>query len=416
MKINQFISAILLGAIMFGSAQAQIVATPKKVVGYLPTWIGSFPTYLTDNNIDLSVLTHIDIAFVNPDETGAIAVPEGLSTIIATAHGKNVKVLLSIGGAGAPTAEYKAIFSNPTVMATFVDNLSNAVTENNLDGIDVDIEGDLLDGKTITAAQYQTFVTNLGSALRAKNKLMTAALASWFVRYVTNTAAQQFDFIGLMSYDATGSWTGPGAHSPYSLMVSDFSTWKAKVTSPDKLVLGVPFYGYGWGENAGSYSYAQIMDAFPGAELVDQQSSGANLISYNGIPTMKKKADYAKANAGGIMIWELSQDVNGANSLLKVIGDVFGRNGAAAVLKKSNSNGSLVIQQNLGNSLTYTLPKTFNNTSLITITNALGVVEMSQISGAPAGTLNTQNLGAGLHFFKATSGNQLNVQSFVISH
>jgi hypothetical protein len=42
---------------------------------------------------------------------------------------------------------------------------------------------------------------------------------------------------------------------------------------------------------------------------------------YNGIPTIKRKTQWAMANAGGIMNWELSQDTTGSTSLVSAIYD-----------------------------------------------------------------------------------------------
>jgi hypothetical protein len=44
---------------------------------------------------------------------------------------------------------------------------------------------------------------------------------------------------------------------------------------------------------------------------------------YNGIATIKQKTSLALQQAGGIMIWELSQDTRDATSLLKAINDVI---------------------------------------------------------------------------------------------
>ena len=40
---------------------------------------------------------------------------------------------------------------------------------------------------------------------------------------------------------------------------------------------------------------------------------------YNGLPTIRRKTQWAMANAGGMMNWELSQDATGANSLVSAI-------------------------------------------------------------------------------------------------
>ena len=42
-------------------------------------------------------------------------------------------------------------------------------------------------------------------------------------------------------------------------------------------------------------------------------------IHYNGIKTIRDKTEFAKKNAAGIMIWQISQDTVGKLSLLRAI-------------------------------------------------------------------------------------------------
>ena len=44
-------------------------------------------------------------------------------------------------------------------------------------------------------------------------------------------------------------------------------------------------------------------------------------VNYNGPATIRRKTELALQVAGGVMIWELSQDASGAASLLRVIGE-----------------------------------------------------------------------------------------------
>ncbi len=325
-------------------------APSDYVVGYFPTY-NNFPNAI--NNMDLSVLTHINVAFLNPDANGNIAMPNGLATVVAAAHAKNVKVNLSICGGSGNANTYHTLLSNATLTGTFINNLVQACIHNNLDGVDVDIEGNVLDGTAVTPVQYENFVTKLGVALHAQNKMMTAALASWFANNVSNTAAQQFDFIGLMSYDAYGGWTGPGQHSSYQMAVNDFNNFhNNKGVAANKLLIGLPFYGYGWGVNQRAWSYADVVNAYPGAENLDQIGSGADVIYYNGIPTIQQKCTFAKQNAGGVMIWELTQDVTGSKSLLNAVGGVMGKKNANIVPDNLAKNKSVMVSSTDASALT----------------------------------------------------------------
>lgn len=294
------------------------------VVGYLPTY-NNYPNNIY--NVDLDIVTHIDIAFSNPDWNGNIGVPGGTGTVVSVAHASDVKVLLSICGAACDGNTYGNILGNGANTDNFVANLVQLCIDNNLDGIDVDIEGNVLNGNDVNATEYESFILKLRDSLHAQGKMITAALGGWFMGQVTNTAAQAFDFIGMMSYDAHGTWTGPGQHSSYDLAVNDFNNWRAKGVEASKLVVGVPFYGYGWGAATRSWTFNDIVNNFPGSENLDYVNSGGNEIYYNGIPTIKQKTNFGMNEAGGVMIWELTQDAGGSNSLLQAIGEEIGISG-----------------------------------------------------------------------------------------
>jgi chitinase len=86
-----------------------------------------------------------------------------------------------------------------------------------------------------------------------------------------------------------------------------------------KTVLGVPFYGYGFGKafRKSPYSYKEIVAAYPDAAKSDQVG---DTIWYNGVPTIEAKTNYAiDRKLAGIMIWSLDNDVKDEKSLLDAI-------------------------------------------------------------------------------------------------
>ncbi|HXA01594.1 MAG TPA: glycosyl hydrolase family 18 protein [Cytophagaceae bacterium] len=385
------VKAIALSVMLFISPT---MMQAQKVVGYLASW-NNFPNIIY--NIDLTKLTNINIAFANPDYSGVLGGidPGSIATVVNAAHAKNVKVAMSIGGANASGAVYNALLNNTNSMNNFVNNLVQYAVNNNLDGIDVDIEGNILDGNSVNSTQYQNFIASLGSALHARNKIMTAALGTWFANQVTNYAAAQFDWISVMSYDAYGTWTGPGPHSPYSLAVNDFNYWHSTKGVPaSKLMVGMPFYGYSWGSyGTNSLTFSTIVNTYPGAENSDQIGSSPNMISYNGIPTIKQKTTFAIQNAGGVMIWELSQDATGSKSLLLAIDQVI------------HSSSNIVGVTNLGGA--YFLQNRYSGLSMDVqawSTADGGNIEQWSYSGGTNQQFNFSHLGNGVYEITAVNG------------
>jgi len=292
-----------------------------KIVGYYS--LTSAMNWKETRDVPLKRLTHINLWFLNPDSLGNFDNDlSSLELFIKAAHKKKVKVLLSIGG-GSKQAQYHTLLKDDQ-RNQLIEKLVALTLTHNVDGIDVDLEGSDID------THYENFVVELSEALHAHNKLITAAIAVYYKDQLSDKAMAAYDFVNVMSYDRTGPWRPekPGPHSLYSHAVEDLDYFGSERKIPaEKMTLGVPFYGYGYGpeltSKAISMSYKQIVATFPGAENADEwKMPDGKILYYNGIPTMKKKTLLAMEKASGIMIWQIRGDASGGKSLLKVINKV----------------------------------------------------------------------------------------------
>lgn len=268
-------------------------------------------------------LTHINLWFLNPDSLGNYRKDlTGLTSFVEEAHQKNVHVLFSIGG-GGHYPHYSHLLTDE-YRSQLIDNLVSEVLKYNIDGVDVDLEGSAID------ENYEPFVIELGRELQKHNKLMTSAIAVYYKDQLADTALKQYDFMNIMVYDRTGPWRPdrPGPHSTYQNAVDDLEYFRSERNIPkEKIVLGVPFYGYAFSTNTDSpprsMNYDEITTTYPGSEWVDEwKMPGDYTIYYNGIPTIIRKTVLAKKEASGIMIWQLLGDAKEEKSLLKMINDV----------------------------------------------------------------------------------------------
>ena len=311
-----FFCLLLIGGFSRNDAKANPLTDTLKegfrVVGYLPRGMDHSGTGMPD----LGKITHLNIAFMTPDSAGVFAADEEVRMLTALAHAKGVAVLLSIGGGDPPRYLKKLV--GKRYQAAFVQALAALTDQYGCEGIDVDLEGDFIDGN------YESFVKNLAVALRAKKKLMTAAIATTYASRYTNTSLAQFDFVNIMSYDKTGPWdkSDPGPHAPLSMATDDLVYWtRTRGLAPARITLGLPFYGYGFGTNAPeSLSYGDIVRQYPAAREKDQLTvAGGGIVYYNGAATIKAKTSLALKKTGGVMIWQLLQDGPGPYSLLTAI-------------------------------------------------------------------------------------------------
>lgn len=288
--------------------------TDFKVVGYLA--VRGFERI---DDIELDKLTHLNLAFANPDKQGKLIFSRNadVKPVVHKGHQAGVKVFVSLAGGGTPdTAVWNSVLK-PENLHDFVGNILDYVEENQLDGVDVDIEWNLL---PYIGDGYTPFVLALRDALHARGKGITTALgATGLHESVSQESLEAYDFINVMVYDKTGTWRPDdiGQHSPYSYAEEAIEYWtRQRSISADKIVLGVPFYGFDFTPPARYASYSEIIRS----DVENAYQDSLDLLYYNGIPTIMRKAELAREKLGGIMIWELTHDsLNSDLSLLRVI-------------------------------------------------------------------------------------------------
>ena len=215
----------------------ELFSNQARVVGYYST--GSFSL---NDKIQYCKLTHLNIAFANPQIDGTMVLPGNsgdlLKNVMDTARSQNsnIKIYIAIGG-GYITDEmwntYKNFLANPQDRPILIDKIVSYVLDNGFDGVDVDLEW-----KYVTTG-YSDFVIELRDALKEQSKGISAAYPSE-TRYslVTEEALNALDFINLMVYDYTGPWNpSPGQHSSYNHAKRGIHFWKNKVgINPSKPV------------------------------------------------------------------------------------------------------------------------------------------------------------------------------------
>lgn len=311
--MNKRILAIVLSVLMIihiAPIRADSISV-TRIVGYLPDW-----SYSAYKNIDFEDLTHLNIAFCNPDQNGDLScsIPDTeLNNIVCKAHENNVKVMAALGGAGGCDG-YLSLINNSDRMNDFSKKIMDYCEKYEFDGIDLDLE--LGSGHEIWN-YYGEWVNSLRNLCDEKGLELSTASARWLGTKVSAETFSKFDFINVMAYDNDLSKTSH-ADMSYALELLDYFN-KQKNISMDKLVIGVPFYGRGYTDD-GSLDWNSYM---PFSRIIasDPQNFNAdnyNGIAYNGAPAITAKCALSR-EYGGIMIWELSQDAAGEYSLLKLI-------------------------------------------------------------------------------------------------
>lgn len=313
--------------------QSTHTRTPFKVIGYLRVADLENAHF---SFLDSPYVTQVNIAFINPNEKGIIGAVPGLSSFVKRAHKSGVLVFASIGG-GHRHAYFDTLLNSKNRHQIY-QQLTALISNYQLDGIDVDIENEDI------TENYAPFVIGLGKVVHRLDKQLSAALSYATRNKISDKVLNTYDFINLMAYDKTGPWRpdSPGQHAPYDMCVTQLDYWQNDRSVPlDKEVLGLPFYGYGFGKDtAFGLSYKQILERYlmpdNGAGVSTQIGTGADSVNhitlssgidiyYNGPKLIIKKVRLAQKRAAGIMIWHLMQDAEGDYSLLKAIHSAISR-------------------------------------------------------------------------------------------
>lgn len=300
--------------------------TDTKVIGYLPQY-KSLP------DIPWNKLTHLHLCFAKVGRDGSLddaGIRSRFAGLSDKARPYGVRLVLSLGGGGG-TDEQEAITAamlDETARARMVDAAVRTVRDLSLDGVDLDYEGWEWGAATANAARRDA-VRDVLKRLRAalgEDAVVSAALAinplenGWF----TSEMAALTDYVGLMAYDKTGTWSvEAGPHAPYDYFTSASETALRMGFPKEKVVPGIPFYGriFPGGKPSASsiLSYVDILKTYPGAESKDAVES--EHLWYDGLPMVTRKAQYVKdQKLGGVMVWEITQDsADPAKSLLTAI-------------------------------------------------------------------------------------------------
>ncbi|MBL8656200.1 MAG: hypothetical protein JNJ92_02430 [Altererythrobacter sp.] len=297
------------------------------LVGYFPAFKGLERQLETTSIVHY---THINIAFANPDAGARMVHGESMAcmadgaggqvslaalrTTAARLRAEGARVLLSVAGGVIPACagDWRVLLA-PAGRDGVVKELLAVTEAAGLDGIDVDIEGELLTAID-RDGNYTPFIAALSRELRARGRLLTVATASYEGGMVPVASVPYFDLVMPMSYDAIGpTWGQAGSeHATREQAARDVALWLARGVPRERLVLGVPFYGYGFGGHAPNHDFRALRAAHGAvtttSDVIGAACAGCDYITFNSQATIRWKAELAAARAGGVMVWEMTQD------------------------------------------------------------------------------------------------------------
>jgi spore germination protein len=233
-------------------ADAQSMGHPKTG-RYVAAWL---PTSWSDSNearasfeANKDILDEVSPFWYGVNGDGSLGVDIGGRDreLVEIAHANNVLVIPTIHNVTAVDS-VTGILLDPEARSRHVRFIVEEVLEYNYDGIDIDYES----LAPSMREPYSAFIAELAQALHGHGKLLTVAAhaktSDWgglggFQDWVVLN--QYADRVRIMTYDLSWSGGEPGPVAPV-YWVEAVATYAKTVLAPEKIVIGVPFYGYNW--------------------------------------------------------------------------------------------------------------------------------------------------------------------------
>ena len=369
-KTRRFILLALLFALLLpltdtGRASAAGGSGTGEVVGYYASWAAAQGH--TPDKLPAERFTQINYAFAKiEDGRAALGNPardaENLRELAGLRRrNPDLKIVLSLGGWDDSTGFSGAAASLENRKA-FSQSCVDLLLAHDLDGVDLDWEYPVSGGAPGTAhlpqdkQNFTLLLRELRQALDRQGRRdgksyvlsIAGAVNGGYLNCIEpREVAEAVDHIFLMAYDLQGPWDAYAGfnaplHTPTdgppryrSSVDSGVSAWLAHGVPAEKLVLGMPLYGYIYqgvsSRNGGLYQPFESAKSVPWDRVKGEYLSRSAyrrfrhqeaevpylygnraFLSYDDPASIAAKADLARRRGlGGVGFWELSQDRDG---------------------------------------------------------------------------------------------------------
>jgi chitinase len=233
--------------------------------------------------------------------------------LIAEAHRRGKKVLISVGG--TPGSEHWPTAASATHRGTFVANLVNLMSSRGYDGIDLNWEG------SVSNADYVATMQALRAALdrRGRGELLTAVYyGSW--TGLAKASHPLLDWVSMMTYLPYGqpanSHNSSIYGSTYARIDNLVGLWLSAGVPREKIVFGFATYASVWSNGGLGAAEMPYRDAvargyttgmrWDAAAATSYWQSGDTFVSLENETSIREKVAYRQAKGlRGLIVWEL---------------------------------------------------------------------------------------------------------------
>lgn len=331
-----------------------IAVKNREVIGFLPYWMIAKKVHVYPQNLSQLIYFNIEVDskgnLKKKDENGYYT-PEWnhftsayFAELKEQAKLTNTKILLAVNNFDIDSID--ALISSKTATANFAEQLRELALEYGLDGVNIDFEY-TTDEKLPNSQNYVRFLSSIKKEMFIENEEFIVSadfIANAIIKnpqFDLESIANTIDQVIVMTYD----YHHPGSDQagPVAPIFNDdndrningiISLLKARILR-EKIVMGIPFYGYEWQTADESYqsavlgtstalaSYGRIKELLENDKtikvnwdekarspwIVYWENGVINQIYYEDDRSLTDKVTYASQNdLGGIAIWALGYE------------------------------------------------------------------------------------------------------------
>ncbi|MGQ9596625.1 MAG: glycosyl hydrolase family 18 protein [Thermoproteota archaeon] len=184
--------------------------------------------------------------------------------IIEAARNNNVSVVPLVANSGFDRDLVHRILTDPEVRRHTITDIVNFVVENNFSGINIDYENIPPEDR----AALNSYMKELASKLHSYGKIVTIDVSGktwddtsgWGGAWDYKVLGETCDYICIMCYDYHWSGSEAGPIGPLGWL-KDVIRYALSAIPEEKIVIGIPFYGYKWlGRNGVYLTFRQALE------------------------------------------------------------------------------------------------------------------------------------------------------------
>jgi len=293
-RVATLLVALLLLLLLPGLAKG------FAVVGYVPEYrYGAVDWQAVAPHVTHAILFSLEVA---PDGSltalDRLPSPDVLAAARAATRASGAKLMVCLGGNGRSGA-FPQVETTPALRKALVRSIVELLDKHDLDGVDLNHEYPSTRDEWLGLF---ALLHELHAAFKPSGRVLTMAIYPGQERIIPPSVVEAVDLFLVMAYDARGRHSTP----KFAKEAIDSIAQSSQIPL-SKVAVGVPFYGRDT-RTGEPKTYAEIVrDLHPASPAEDQHGT----MYYNGPQTIAVKTKMARdLGCGGVMIWELGQDVH----------------------------------------------------------------------------------------------------------